>query len=61
MYRENRFLKLEKETKNTPMSTLYTNEGSIKIVKYEFIEPLQREENGSSGFSIKFCMQSWVV
>ena len=48
MYRENRFLKLEKETKNSLMSTLYTNEWSIKIIKYEFTRPLQRDEKMTS-------------
>ena len=32
MYRENRFFNSEKKTKTTLIPTLYTNEGSIKLI-----------------------------
>ena len=36
IHRKNRFLKLEEKIKTTRMSTIYTNGGSIKMIKYEF-------------------------
>ena len=39
------FLKLEEKTKSILMPTLHTYEECIKINKYEFTEPLHRDEN----------------
>ena len=41
------FLKMEENIKTT-VSTLDTNEGSTKTIKYEFTEPLERDENKTS-------------
>ena len=48
IYRVNRFLKLEKERKNTFISIPCTTEGCIKVIKYEFRKALQLEESITS-------------
>ena len=60
-YTENPFLKLEKETQNNLMSTLYTNEPSTKITKYEFTNPLQRHQNITSACGIQFSIKAYVI
>ena len=45
MYRGKRYLPWEKKRKTTLMCIRYNNEASIKMIKYEFRKPLQRDEN----------------
>ena len=43
------------------MSTLYSKEWSIKIIKYEFTRPLQRDEKMTSRYIIWLSMKPYVM
>ena len=57
---KDRFLKMEENTKTT-VSTLDTNESSTKTIKYEFTEPLERDENITSRCRILLAIKQFVM
>ena len=57
---KDRFLKMEENTKTT-VSTLDTIEGSTKTIKYEFTEPLERDENITSRCRILLAIKQFVM